>query len=290
MTLPLAQTLELEIMRKVPMGLILGSEQGEVLLPKSVAPRNAEIGETLSVFVYTDSEDRPVATTKEPLARAGDFASLRVVEVGSKGAFLDWGLPKDLFLPFRSQIGPVAAEANVIVFVEVDRISQRPIATMKVEGHLSPPPEGLREGLGVDLLIFDETELGCKAVVDGEYGGLLYFDERGALPPEVGSRCRGYIARVRPDGKIDLTLSASGREGADHAQETLAEALRAAGGSLPLTDKSPPDEIRAQLGLSKKAFKRAVGGLYKARRIQLLDDSIKLTEPSEPEQTETSET
>jgi predicted RNA-binding protein (virulence factor B family) len=278
MTLPIAEKLELEILRKAPMGWILGTEDCEVLLPGSVAPRDAQVGETLSVFVYTDSEDRPIATTQMPLARAGEFASLRVVEVSDQGAFLDWGLPKDLFLPFRSQIGPVSADHTVIVYVEVDRISQRPVATMKVEGHLEAPPPGLREGQGVDLLIYDETELGCKAVVDGHYGGLLYFDDRGGLPPEIGSRCRGYIARVRSDGKIDLTLTASGREGADHAQETLRRALVEAGGVLPLTDKSPPEEIRNALGLSKKAFKRAVGALYKARAVRLHENSIELVE------------
>ena len=276
MTLAIAETVELQILRKAPMGLILGTDEDEVLLPKAVVPDGAEIGETLSVFVYTDSEDRPIATTQSPLAQADEFACLRVIEVGSKGAFLDWGLPKDLFLPFRSQVGPVVPNHSVIVYVEVDRISQRPVATMKVEGHLNPPPEGLREGQGVDLLIYDETELGCKAVVDGDYAGLLHFDDRGRVPPEIGSACRGYIAKVRSDGKINLTLQASGREGADRAQETLRAALQDAGGQLPLTDKSPPLEIQSAVGLSKKAFKRAVGALYKAREIRLGDSSIEL--------------
>ncbi len=278
MTLPIAETIELEILRKAPMGLILGRGEDDILLPKAVVPSNAQIGDTLSVFIYTDSEDRPIATTLTPLAQAEEFACLRVIEVGAKGAFLDWGLPKDLFLPFSSQIGQVIANHNVIVFVEVDRISQRPVATMKVEGHLAEPPSGLLEGQGVDLLIYDETELGCKAIVDGDYGGLLHFDDRGRVPPEIGSACRGYISRVRSDGKINLTLQASGREGADHALDAVRAALREAGGRLPLTDKSPPQEIQAAVGLSKKAFKRAVGGLYKVREIRFTESSIELVD------------
>jgi len=267
----------LEVLRKVPMGLILGAPEHEVLLPTRYVPDGVAPGDVLEVFLYTDSEDRPIATTEAPLAKVDEFASLRVDSVNRMGAFLDWGLPKDLLLPFRSQLAPVEPDQHVVVRVLCDRASGRPVATAKVEGFLAEPPADLREGQAVSLLLYEETDLGTKAIVDGRFGGLLYHDVNGR-GPEVGLATHGFIQRIRPDGKVDLTSMPSGKAGIDDAREALLEALRASGGRLELGDRSEPEEIRRVLGLSKKAFKRAAGGLYRERRIKIGATSIEWTE------------
>lgn len=273
--LEIGKTVSLEVLREVPMGLMLGRPDEEVLLPSRYVPKGTSVGDTIEVFLYTDSEDRPIATTEEPLAQADEFASLRVVSVGSAGAFLDWGLPKDLLLPFRSQLQPVHQEQQVVVRVLCDPVSGRPVATTLVERFLEPPSEHLREGQAVDLLIYEETDLGYKAIIDGRFGGLLYF-EPGRSDLEVTVATTGYIQRLRTDGKIDLTLVPSGKAAIDESRETLLAALRDAGGRLELSDRSDPDLIRSTLGLSKKAFKRAVGVLYRERRIRIDEASIEL--------------
>jgi len=275
--LEIGKTASLAVLRAAPMGLILGSAGHEVLLPTRYVPEGASPGDVLEVFVYTDSEDRPIATTEQPLARADEFACLRVVAVNRTGAFLDWGLPKDLLLPFRSQLKPVQPGQRVVVRVLRDPVSGRPVATEKTERFLEASPEGLREGQAVELLIYEETDLGYKAIVDGRFGGLVHRESAGdAL--EIGSSTTGYVQRVRDDGKVDLMLTRSGKEAIRDAREVLLEALVRAGGRLALGDRSPPEEIRRTLGLSKKAFKRAVGALYRERRIRLGDASIELAE------------
>ena len=273
--LEIGRTVSLEVRRAVPMGMMLGSPDEEVLLPSRYVPDGTSPGDVLEVFLYTDSEDRPIATTEKPHAQADEFASLRVVAVGSTGAFLDWGLPKDLLLPFRSQLQPVRPEQHVVVRVLCDAVSGRPVATTMVERFLEPASEYLREGQAVDLLIYEETDLGHKAIIDGRFGGLLYH-EPGDPALEVGATQTGYIQRLRGDGKIDLTLVPSGKTAIDESRKTLLDALREAGGRLELSDRSPPDLIRSSLGLSKKAFKRAVGVLYRERRIRIGDESIEL--------------
>jgi len=202
----IARTTSLEVLREVPMGLIIGSDGREVLLPKQFVPDGTQLGDWVEVFLYTDSEDRPIATTQKPFVQAGEFAGLRVVSVNPTGAFLDWGLPKDLLLPFRLQREPVRVGQRVAVRVDCDSVSGRPVANAKVERFLESPPENLREGQAVDLLVYEETDLGSKAIVDGRFGGLLYRDA-GEHRLEVGASGRGYIHRIRPDGKLDLTLS-----------------------------------------------------------------------------------
>jgi predicted RNA-binding protein (virulence factor B family) len=275
--LEIAKSASLEVLRRVPMGVILGSPEQEVLLPTRDVPAGTAPGDVLEVFLYTDSEDRPIATTATPLAKADEFACLRVVSVDRIGAFLDWGLPKDLLLPFRSQLQRVRPEQRVVVRVFCDRVSGRPVATAKIERFLESPPADLREGQAVQLLVYEATDLGYKAVVDGRFGGLLH-GASGLL--EIGSSPTGYVQRIRADGKVDLTLTPSGRAGVDVARETLLEALRGAGGRIELGDRSEPEEIRQTLGLSKKAFKRAAGALYRERLIRIGDTSIELIEPA----------
>lgn len=275
--LEIGKTASLAVLRAVPMGVILGSPGEEVLLPGRYVPEGTSPGDVLEVFLYTDSEDRPIATTERPLAQADEFASLRVVAVNPTGAFLDWGLPKDLLLPFRSQLKPLQPGQRVVVRVLRDPVSGRPVATEKTERFLEPPPDDLAEGQEVELLIYEETDLGYKAIVDGRFGGLVHRESAGDRL-EIGSSPTGYVQRVRDDGKVDLMLTRSGKAAIRDAREVLLEALVRAGGRLALGDRSQPEEIRRTLGLSKKAFKRAVGALYRERRIRLEDASIELAD------------
>jgi predicted RNA-binding protein (virulence factor B family) len=280
----IGKTASLEVLRAVPMGLILGSAEHEVLLPTRYVPAGTSPGDSVEVFVYTDSEDRPIATTERPLAQTDEFAALRVVSTTGVGAFLDWGLPKDLLLPFRSQLQPPRVGQRVVVRVLLDRVSGRPVATAKIDRFLEPPPKDLHAGQAVDLLIYEETELGIKAIVDGRFGGLLYRDPSvGGL--EIGSSAAGTVERIRSDGKIDLRLGPSGKAAVDEARATLLAALRDAGGRLELTDRSEPADIRRVLSLSKKSFKRAVGGLYRERRIRLGETFIESIAPEEQDST-----
>ena len=271
----IGKTVSLEVLRAVPMGMMLGSLEQEVLLPSRYVPDGTSPGDVVEVFLYTDSEDRPIATTEKPLAQADEFASLRVVSVNSTGAFLDWGLPKDLLLPFRSQLQRVRPNQRVVVRVLCDPVSGRPVATAMVERFLQPPPDHLREGQAVQLLVYEATDLGSKAIIDDCFGGLLYH-EPGRCGLEIGASGTGYVQRIRADGKIDLTLIPSGKAAIDDSRQTLLDALLAAGGRLELSDHSEPEMIRRTLGLSKKAFKRAVGVLYRERRIRIGDSSIEL--------------
>ena len=275
--LEMGKSASLEVLRSVPMGVILGSSDHEVLLPKRDVPAGTSPGDVIEVFLYTDSEDRPIATTATPLAKADEFACLRVVSVNQTGAFLDWGLPKDLLLPFRSQLHRVRPEQYVVVRVFCDRVSGRPVASAKIERFLETPPDDLLEGQAVELMIYEATDLGYKVIVNGHFGGLLYA-EADPQRLEIGLSTTGYVQRIRADGKIDLRLAPSGKAGADAARETLLSALQSAGGRLELSDRSAPHEIRQTLGLSKKAFKRAAGALYRERRIRIGDASIELVE------------
>jgi predicted RNA-binding protein (virulence factor B family) len=277
--LEVARSASLEVLRKTPTGVMLGWPGDEVFLPARNVRDGISPGDFVDVFLYLDSEDRLTATTDSPLAEADEFASLRVVAVSSTGAFLDWGLPKDLLLPFRMQLHPVLPEERIVVRVLVDSVSGRPIATTLVERFLEPTPDWLREGQAVELLAYEETELGTKAIIDGRFGGLLYH-EPGRPGLEPGHSETGYIQRIRDDGKIDLSLAPSGKVAIEYSREIILEALAKAGGRLDLGDRSEPEAIREKLGLSKKAFKRAIGALYRERRIKIAETSIELIDQS----------
>ncbi|AYA38883.1 GntR family transcriptional regulator [Hymenobacter oligotrophus] len=265
---------ELEVARFVEFGVYLTSDDGDILLPDRYVPAGVQVGDVLRVFVYRDSEDRLVATTEQPLARVGDFAALAVKDVTNMGAFLDWGLMKDLLLPLRNQPKRVRTGDRVVVYVYVDDASDRLVATAKWEKFTDHEPQ-LEPGQEVQLLIAGESDLGYAAVVDSRYQGMLFRNEV-FRPMRTGDVLRGYVRQVRPDGKVDVSLQRQGYDEALAAADALTQALRQAGGTLPLTDRTDPEEIYRRLGMSKKVFKKALGALYRRGAVHLADDHTRL--------------
>ena len=263
-------------------GLMLdGGELGLILCPSRYLPEDAEPGEEFEVFVYLDSKDRLIASTETPLAQVGDFACLEVVSVHPNlGAFLDWGLIKDLLLPFAEQLGRVRVGQKVVVAIQVDQRSNRIIASMRCHRFVDRNSPELEQGDAVELLISDETPMGFNAIVNNQYLGLLYHSEVG-VPVKVGQKMDGYILRIRPEGKIDLTLNESGYGRVTNLAEDIVEALQHNHGYLAIGDKSSPEEIRHQFGVSKKAFKQALGALYRQRRITFEGQGIRAVEKNE---------
>ncbi len=272
----LGQRNQLPVLRAAPQGYYLdGGSHGDIMLPIRQVPRGLVPGGIVDVFVYRDSDDRLIATTRSPLASAGDFAWLRVVAVNpSVGAFLDWGLEKDLLLPRREQEKPVQAGERLVVHVGIDERTDRIVASGRLERHLNKTPANYAEGQAVKLLIAGETPLGYKAVIENAHGGLLYRAEL-AGPLMVGASMNGFVRTVRSDGKIDLALDRAGYQRIAPLTEQILAALRKAGGRLPLHDGSSPEAIREEFGVSKKAFKQAIGALYRDRRIAIEADGIR---------------
>lgn len=266
----------MKVVKEVGFGLYLdGGEEGEILLPARYVPQGCKPGDELRVFVYLDNEERLVATTQTPLAQVGEFACLRVAWINQYGAFLDWGLMKDLFVPFREQKAKMEVGRYYVVHVHLDEESFRIMASAKVEHYLSKEQPAYEVGQPVDLMVWQKTDLGYKAIVDNRFGGLLYENEL-FRPLQMGDRMQGYVKQVRADGKIDLSLQKPGRSGVEDFAAVLLEYIRSNGGRTALNDKSPAEEIYALFGVSKKVFKKAVGDLYKKRQIRLEDDGMVL--------------
>ena len=278
--LQIGRTCQLKVNRQVEFGFYLdgGEQYGEVLLPNGeIRPDiDVHIGEPLEVFLYLDTQERIVATTHMPLAQVGDFAYLEVAWVNNFGAFLHWGPQKDLFVPFREQKMKMMKGHSYIVHVHLDPETYRIMASAKVEHFLSQDFPPYRTGDQVELLIWQKTNLGLKAIVDGRYGGLLY-DTQMFRSLRTGDRVKGYISQVRPDGKLDLSLQCPGQRGVEDFSAQLLRHLQMNGGQTPLGDKSPAEEGYALFGVSKKVFKKAVGDLYRQRLIEISDTGIRLT-------------
>ena len=264
------------VVKEVDFGMYLdGGDEGEILLPARYVPDGCKPGDEIDVFIYLDQDERPVATTERPLAQVGEFACLRVAWTNEYGAFLGWGLMKDLFCPFREQKKLMVKGASYVVYVMIDEESYRIMATAKVERHFLKEPPQYAHGDDVGLLVWQKTELGYKVIIDNCYPGLVYEDQV-FRPIAVGDRLTGYIDTVRPDGKIDVTLQPTGRRMTEEFSETLLQYLRDNNGRCSLGDKSPAELIADTFKVSKKTFKKAVGDLYRRRLITISDDGIRL--------------
>lgn len=273
---------QLPVLYSTPQGVYLGGgDHGEILLPTRYIPRGTQIDDLLEVFVYRDSEDRLIATTERPFAMVGEFAPLKVVSVNRNvGAFLNWGLPKDLLLPFREQAEQVYGGDTVLVYILVDEKTDRIIATTKLNKHLSKLPPRYKTGQQVNLIILGETPLGYNAIVEGAHQGLLYHTNIGARLHD-GQQLKGFISSVRPGGKIDLSLDATGYQRVAPLTEQILNAIQANGGALAFDDDSSPEAIRQAFDCSKKAFKQALGSLFRQRRIRFTLPGIAMVDVRE---------
>lgn len=268
----------LQVVKQTDFGLYLdGEADGEILLPNRYVPKNepSEIGDWLNVFLYLDSEDRLIATTERPKAQVGGFASLKVVEINSIGLFLDWGLPKDLLLPHSEEKRPLQVGDYCVVHVYLDKRSKRITATARLDRYLDNTPPRYKVGDAVDLLVAEQTDMGFKAIINNQHWGLIHKNEAFKFL-RSGMQEKGFIKELRADGKISLSLQPVGQEAASSLSEQILARLRAEGGSLALSDKSPPEVISKAFGVSKGNFKKAIGGLFKQGLIVIHDDRIEL--------------
>lgn len=268
----------LRIVRFAPPGYYLdGGEHGEILLPARYIPAGTVPGDLLEVMIYRDTEDRLVATTEKPLAYVGDFAALRIVSLTPGiGAFLDWGLEKDLLLPIRETSGPLRAGDKVVVLVMIDPHTDRLIATARFNRFLDRTPPRYHEGESVRLLVASRSPIGYNMVVNQAHRGLLYHTDLNGRTLAIGEQVEGYIRAIRPDGKLDLALGKAGYRRIAALTDQILAALQEKGGSLPYNDNSIPEEIRDAFGVSKKAFKQAIGALYRDRKIVIEPRGIRL--------------
>lgn len=267
---------KLNVVRETENGIYLdGVELGEILMPRKFITDEIKESGTANVFVYNDSEDRLVATTENPIAMAGDFAFLKVVSVNRFGAFLNWGLPKDLLAPFSEQKAKMVEGGIYLVYIYLDLLTKRLAASAKVEKFLDNTPPEYRPGEEVDLLITEETDLGFKAIVNFEHWGILYKNQV-FKPLHSGQKLKGFVSKIREDEKIDLLLDKPGYEKVDNIAEKILGELKNNKGFIAVSDKTSPEMIQALFGISKKNFKKAVGSLYKKRMIDFVSDGIKL--------------
>lgn len=266
---------KLSINRFTDFGAYLALEDGgEVLLPKSYLGTEEKEGDEVEVFVYTDSEDRPVAVTTKPTGILDDFVVLEAKEVTKFGAFMDWGLPKDLFVPNGEMAKPMEVGQKYLIKVCVDYRSNRLIGVSKYRDFIYPAPPDYEPGNACEGLIFEKTDLGYKVLLEDRYEGLLYANEV-FQPLEIGEIRQVFVKKRRDDGKIDLQLLPTGREKYEDGAEKILKILEEKG-FLPLHDKSDPEKIKEVLGMSKKHFKQCIGQLYKAREIVIEEKGISL--------------
>ena len=267
---------QLEILKHVDFGVYLeGGEDGEILLPLREMPKDCKIGDILDVFICYDSEDRLIATTQEPFAQVGEFACLEVVSLENVGAFLNWGLPKDLFLPFRERTRSLKIGQTVVVFLYLDN-TDRICASMRLDKFVETEPGQYKEAEAVELFIAAQTDLGFKAIINGAHWGMIYNNEI-FQPLEHGQKLSGFIKKIREDGKIDLSLQNLKSESSQDLGQKIMTLLESEGGFLPVNDKTPAEKIYQLFGVSKKKYKIALGGLYKKRLITVEDEGIRST-------------
>lgn len=267
---------QLEVVKEVDFGMYLdGDEDGEILLPKRYVPEGCKPGDVLNVFIYLDMDERLVATTLDPYVQVGEFACLEVAWVNQFGAFLDWGLMKDLFVPFREQKAKMQKGGRYIVHVHLDDESYRIVASAKVEHYLSKEKPTYKLGEEVHILVWQWTDLGYKVIVDNRFSGMLFHNEI-FQPLEMGMQMKAFVKHVREDGKIDLILQRSGARNVEDFAEVLLQFIKDNNGYTSVNDKTDAETIYQTFGVSKKTFKKAVGDLYKKRLIILEPDGIRL--------------
>ncbi len=277
--LNIGQLNTLEVVKIVDFGVYLDGDDdyGNVLLPKRYVPDGAERGDRLEVFIYFDSEDQIIATTEMPYGMVGDFVRLKVVGATNVGAFLDWGLSKDLLVPFSEQRVPLQEGKEVLVYIYTDNASGRIVGTTKLNRYLDKTPALYQPGDEVSLQVAEITDLGFKAIINGEHWGLLFRAETfGKL--FVGKKLKGYIKAIRPDGKIDLALQKPGRDKLDDLAEKIMTSLNKKGGYIAISDKSSPDDIFAAFRTSKATYKKTIGNLMKRGLIKIEREGIRLCE------------
>ncbi|PZX19294.1 hypothetical protein LX69_00963 [Breznakibacter xylanolyticus] len=266
----------LRVVKEVDFGVYLdGGTHGEILMPAKYVPAGCQPGDEVTVFVYTDSEDRPICTTETPLATVGEFALLRVKSVTSIGAFLNWGLLKDLFVPFNEQKAKMREGGKYLVYVYLDDESGRVVASAKIEKFLDNVIPTYEINQEVSLMVIGETDLGYTAIVNNLHTGLLYASEVFEYL-EPGQRITGYVKKVREDEKIDLILHKPGYEKIDKISSDILDVIRKNGGFIPVNDKSDAEMIYDTFGISKKSFKKAIGALYKQRLIVIEAEGVRL--------------
>ncbi len=266
----------LQIVKHTDFGLYLdGGPDGEILLPNRYVPKNTptEVDDWLNVFIYLDSDDKLIATTEKPKVQVGEFASLKVVQINRVGLFLDWGLPKDLLLPHSEEKRPLQEGDYCVIYVYLDKHTRRITATARLDRYLDRTPPRYKAGEAVDLLVVEPTDLGYKAIINGQHWGLIHKNEAFKFL-RSGMREKGFIKEVRADGKISLSLQPVGSEASDALQALILQKLEENQGSLGVSDKSAADEIARLFGVSKGNFKKAIGGLYKQGRIVIYPDRI----------------
>ncbi|WP_339607658.1 S1-like domain-containing RNA-binding protein [uncultured Roseivirga sp.] len=264
----------LKVAREVDFGLYLTNGEEDILLPMKYVPSDTNIGDEIEVFVYVDSLGRPIAVTAQPLAKVGDIASLEVKQVSSVGAFMDIGLEKDLMVPFKEQGQRMETGRRYVVKVLLDFKTNRMIGTTKIGPFLSTHEDELEEGDKVDILIWQETNLGFKVVVNKTYQGLVFHNEI-FDHVEIGDERLGYVKAIREDGKLDISLQRQGYEAVKDMSQVVLDKIKVTG-SLALGDKSSPEEIKYKLGMSKKNFKKILGGLYKAGQVEIFDHEVRI--------------
>jgi predicted RNA-binding protein (virulence factor B family) len=252
-----------------------GGESGDILLPKRYVPKKCSPGDEIEVFVFAEGPDRLRASTQKPYAAVGQFAVLRVVANAAAGSFLDWGMQKDLLVPKKEQHAKMEKGKSYVVFVFLDEKTNRISASTKLDKFFSQLPPTYAEGEEVDLLIYDKTDIGYKAVVNNAHVGMIYKNEV-FQKIDIGQKLKGYIKRIRADHKIDLSLQQSGYQRIDAVSQAILKTIRDHGGRMAITDNSPPEDIYALFGISKKTFKKSIGALYKKRRIIIDTNGIQL--------------
>ncbi len=274
----------LTILRDTKVGLYLGNPDvdpegiNDVLLPNKYVPQQFEIGDVLTVFVYLDHEERPVATTLEPYILLNEFALLRVNFVNKVGAFLDWGLEKDLFVPFKEQARPMEKGKRYLVYLYLDEKTNRLVASSKTNQFLNNENITVSEGEEVELIVSHITESGINVIINELHKGLVYRDEVYDDAIRTGDRLKGYIKHIRPDKKIDVSLQQFGYQNIEPNAQRILDELRASRGFIRLSDNSHPEDIKTVLKMSKKTFKKAIGALYKDRKIEIKEEGIYLIE------------